>query len=288
MKRMSILAVALLHAIFAGLTHGEELQVTSALVRLIDQLDIPAQEPGAVAALEVQEGSRVAAGEILARLDDTDARYAVERARIELEIARQNAALDIAVRSAERNLVTAQAELQRALDAREKLRDIVTDSELDRFRLAADQAKLAVEKAKQDQAAARLTEQSKQIEADFAAKKLARRQLVAPFAGTVVQVHKHRGDWVEPGEKLLRLVRLDRLRVEAQLDAKYAAAPLAGRPVSLVVEAPGGGTLQFVGKLVFVSPEIDPFNRQIRVLAEIENPDGKLQPGLRGTLKIAW
>ena len=258
-----------------------------ALVRLIDQLEVPAHEAGAVAALEVQEGSRVAEGAVLARIDDTDARYALERARVELEIARQNAALDIAVRSADRNLVTAQTELQRALDAREKLKDIVTDSELDRFRLAADQAKLAIEKARQDQAVARLTQQSKQVEADFAAQKLTRRQVTAPFAGVVVQLHKHRGDWVEPGDKLLRLIRLDRLRVEAQLDAKYAAAQLAGKSVVLTIESPGMPALKFPGKLVFVSPEIDPFNKQIRVLADIDNPDGKLQPGLRGTLTIS-
>jgi macrolide-specific efflux system membrane fusion protein len=265
---------------------GQEIVIPGALVKLIDQLDVPAREAGTVIAQDLQEGARVAEGVVLARIDDTEARYAVERAQIELNIARQNAASDVALRAAERTLTTAQTELQRAIDAREKLKDIVTDTELDRLRLAADQGRLAVEKAKQDQAVAKLTEDAKRVEAEFAAEKLQRRQVVAPFAGVVVQIHKRRGDWVEPGDKLLRVIRLDRLRVEAHLDAKLATAQLAGKPVTLAVDVPGQAPQRWPGKLIFVSPEIDPFNKQIRVLAEIENPQGALQPGTRGTLTI--
>jgi macrolide-specific efflux system membrane fusion protein len=265
---------------------AQEITIAGALVKLIDQLDVPAREAGTVIALELQEGARVEEGALLARIDDTEARFALDRARIDLDIARQTAASDVAQRGAERTLATAQSELQRALEAREKLRDIVTDTELDRLRLAVDQARLAVEKAKQDQAVARLTVDSKQVEAEFAAQKVQRRQVLAPFGGVVVQVHKRRGDWVEPGEKLLRLVRLDRLRVEGHLDARYATAQLAGKSVVLTVEFPGQAAQKWPGKLTFVSPEIDPFNKQIRVLAEIDNPQGTLQPGLRGMLTI--
>jgi multidrug efflux pump subunit AcrA (membrane-fusion protein) len=37
---------------------------------------------------------------------------------------------------------------------------------------------------------------------------------------------------------------------------------------------------------VFVSPEVDPVNGQVRVLAEVDNPDGVLRPGLRATMTI--
>ena len=102
----------------------------------------------------------------------------------------------------------------------------------------------------------------------------------------IVQVHKHLGDWVEPGDKLLRLIRLDRLRTEAFLDAAQATPGMEGRAVSLSVEQPGKAAIVFPGKLIFVSPEIDPNNRSVRVLAEFNNPNSALQPGMRGTLTI--
>jgi multidrug resistance efflux pump len=125
----------------------------------------------------------------------------------------------------------------------------------------------------------------KKVEAEFAAVSVARRQATAPFSGVVVQVHKHVGDWVQPGDKLLRVIRLDRLRVEAFLEAARVTANLEGQPVALAVEGQPSGA-GYRGKLTFVSPEIDPFNKSVRILAEIENPNLTLQPGSRGILTI--
>jgi len=274
---------ALLVLIAPAALAADEIKIPGALVKLIDQVDVPAREQGTVAQLKVQEGVRVAADSVLLQIDDTEPRYAEDRARTELAIAAQQAASDVAVRLAERTLLTAEGELRRADSAREKLRNIVTDADYEKLRLAVDQARLAVEKAQQDRSVAQLQRDLKKVEAEFAARKTARFQATAPFAGVVVQVHKRHGDWVEPGDKLLRLIRLDRLRVEAVLDAAVAKASLEGHAVTLTLDSGGAA---FQGKLIFVSPEIDPINRQVRVLAEIENPNLALQPGSRGTLTI--
>jgi macrolide-specific efflux system membrane fusion protein len=192
----------------------------------------------------------------------------------------------VAVRSAERALETAQSELRRAEDARGRLREVITEAELERLRLASDQARLTVEKARHELQLAALTQELKQVELQFAAQQVERRQVKAPFAGVVVHIHKPRGSWAEPGDKLLRLVRLDRLRVEGLLDARHLRPNLQGQSVTLAVELPGAKPTQFRGQLVFVSPEIDPFNKQVRVLADIDNPRLILQPGLRGVLML--
>jgi RND family efflux transporter MFP subunit len=269
-----------------GSAAGEEIKISGALVKLIDQLDVPAREAGTIVQLDVQEGERVKAGAMLARIDDTEARFAEERAKVELQIASQNAASDVAVRSAQRAVQTAQIELKRAEEAKLKLRDVITETELDKLRLAADQAKLAVEKAHQERAVAQLQQDLKKVEAEFAARNVARREAASPFPGVVVQVNKRVGDWVQAGDKMLRVIRLDRLRVEGFLEASQAVPGLEGRPVTLAVDLPGKAGAAFGGKLTFVSPEIDPFNRSVRVLAEIENPSLVLQPGLRGTLTV--
>jgi RND family efflux transporter MFP subunit len=283
-NRSSILLFVLL--IGANSLRAEEIKIDSALVRLIDQLELPAREAGTITQLAVQEGTAVKSGDLLVQIDDTEARFALSRAKVELQIATENATSDVAIRSAERALQTAITELKRAEDARQKLRDVVTETELEKLKLAVDQARLAVEKAQQDRSVAQLQRDLKTVESDFAARNVARRQSLAPFAGVVVQIHRRPGDWVQPGDRLLRVIRLDRLRIEGALDAKQAVADLAGRPVSFAVDLPGRPNSLFRGKLTFVSPEIDPFTRSVRVLAEVENPGLVLQPGLKGTLTV--
>jgi RND family efflux transporter MFP subunit len=261
---------------------ADEIKIPGALVKLLDQHELPAREKGMIVQLAVQEGARVKADDLLLKIDDTEARYAEDRVRVELAIATQQAASDVAVRLAERTLTTAEGEVRRADESRQKLRNLVTDADYEKLRLTADQAKLAVEKALQDRATAQLQRDLKKVETEFAARQTARHQATAPFGGVVVQIHKRQGDWVDPGDKMLRLIRLDRLRVEGFLDAAVGKSALEGRPVLLTLDS--GGT--FAGKLIFVSPEIDPINKQVRVLAEIENPSFALQPGSRGTLTI--
>jgi membrane fusion protein, multidrug efflux system len=284
MNRIIILALSLLALSTAQ--SAEDIKIPNALVKLTDQLDVPARQAGTISQLDVQEGARVKEGAILARIEDTEARFAEERSKVELQIAAQNAASDVAVRSAERTLVSAEAELRRADEARTKLRNLVPETEMDKLRLTADQSKLAIEKAHHERAIAQLQRDLKKVEAEFSARKVALHLAVAPFPGVIVQVHKRLGDWVEPGDKLLRLIRLDRLRTEAFLDAAQATPGMEGRAVSLTVEQSGKPAVVFPGKLIFVSPEIDPNNRSVRVLAEFENPNFALQPGMRGTLTI--
>jgi multidrug efflux pump subunit AcrA (membrane-fusion protein) len=52
------------------------------------------------------------------------------------------------------------------------------------------------------------------------------------------------------------------------------------------VDLPEKGASTFKGKVVFVSPEINPVNGQARVWAEIDNASGLLRPGLRPQMKI--
>jgi multidrug efflux pump subunit AcrA (membrane-fusion protein) len=39
--------------------------------------------------------------------------------------------------------------------------------------------------------------------------------------------------------------------------------------------------MKATAKLVFISPEVNPINSQVRVFLDIDNSDGKLRPGLR-------
>jgi len=267
-------------------TAAEKIAVDSAVVTLIEQVDVPAREAGVLSTVGVREGALVTAGALLAQMDDTQAQLAKKRAQIELDTARVEAANDVDVRFAQKSTEVARAELKRASESLEKYKKSVSATELDRLRLEAERAALQVEQAEQVLKVAALTEQLKQNDLDFATASLDRLTIKSPLDGMVVEVNQRPGEWVEPGEAMFRIVRIDRLRVEGFLDAPLAVASLVGRPVVLSVVGARGAAAEFPGKIVFVSPEVDPVNGQVRLWAEVENRTGALRPGLHGTLLI--
>jgi macrolide-specific efflux system membrane fusion protein len=162
----------------------------------------------------------------------------------------------------------------------------VSDTEIDRLRLAADKAELEIEQALHEQETARLTSRLKEIEMDLAKQSVDRRLLTSPISGMVVQVNLHQGEWVQPGKTVVRVLRVDRLRVEGFIAAEQLSGDLVGRRATLTVDLPGRAGAAFEGAVVFVSPEINPVNQQVRVWAEVENRQLLLRPGLRGNLTI--
>lgn len=262
------------------------LRVDSVVVTPIDQVDLAAREAGALEQIGVREGQTVESGALLARLDDTDAVLGLDKARLEREIADKEANDDVKLRFAKKALEVATAEEQRAVESAEKFSKSVSQTELDELRLTKQKAGLEVEAAAAEQDIARLTAKLKENAVETAMNNVAHRRILAPLAGMVVQIKRQRGEWVQPGDVVVRVVRLDRLRAEGFIDAHVVSGDLVGRPVTLTVDLPGAPQSQFHGKIVFVNPESNPVNGQSRIWAEIENPQQTLHPGLTGGLTI--
>lgn len=267
---------------------ADELRMNSVLVTLIEHVEVPARDVGQLQTIDVKEGQLVGEGDLIAQIEDKDAQLARNKARIEADIAREEAANDKKVRAAKKTSDVAASELARAKESVEKYRDAVPAAELDRLLLAADKAVIDIEQAEHELRAAGLALQLKENEHALAEHNIAKRKIVAPLAGMVVQVHKHAGEWVQPGDKVVRVVRLNRLRVEAFLTRQDVEAhgDLVGRAVNLTVTI-AGKPQDFSGKVVFVHPEINPLNGQVRVWAEVDNHDLRLRPGMQGTLTVA-
>ena len=122
---------------------------------------------------------------------------------------------------------------------------------------------------------------------DQAKLQLARRGLRSPLDGEVAEVFRHRSEWVEPGQRVMRIVRLDRLKVEGFVDSRAIGSSLRGAVVRVRV-TPNDEEKPIIvkGKIVFISSEIDAVNGQVRVWAEVENPDLVLRPGLPAEMII--
>ena len=96
---------------------------------------------------------------------------------------------------------------------------------MDRLRLIVERASLEVEQADREFEIAEFTRQIKASQHQAAEEKVQRHRITAPLSGMVVQVNRRRGEWVEPGEMVMRILRLDRLKVTA-IDSLESAEQL--------------------------------------------------------------
>ena len=243
------------------------------------------REAGLLAAVQVSEGQMVQEGQLLAQIDDTEARLAEEQAGIDIQIARANATNDVNLRFARKSVEVAKAELQRAEQSNQSFAKSVSDSEMDRLQLVVERSFLEVEQSQHEQTIAGFTLQARESQPRSVQEKVQRHKLLAPFGGVVVQIKRHRGEWVTPGEAVVRILRIDRLRAEA-ISRHDAGPDLQGTAVQLKVDLPGAPGTLFPGKIVFLDPEIDPVNAQIRVWAEVENTGLRLRPGMRASMQL--
>lgn len=274
-------------ALFAS--HGvasEYVEIPSVLIRWTEQVDVPAREAGVLDDLLLREGEVVSRGTLLGKVESEEAELLCKRAQMELEMARVKAENNVRVRFSRKSFEVAQAELERATRSEEKYHKSVSQTELDRLQLTAERAELEIEQAEHELVVSRTNLHLKKNALEFAQWSLDRRKIIAPLSGVVAQIHRRRGEWVEPGEKVLRILRLDRLRAEGFLDIQKTNIDLMNRQVTVTVDVPDGTTREFMGKIVFVSPEIDPINGQIRIWGEVDNQDLVLRPGLRGVMQI--
>lgn len=263
-----------------------EIEIASALVKLIEQADVAAREAGVLATVNVREGQMVEEGEVLAQIVDTEARIASDRAEIELDIAAKNAENDVNTRFAKKSVEVARAELRRSEESIRKYPKSISESEMDRLRLVVQRAELEVEQAEHEFDVAAFTRKIKENECRSAEEKVERHRITAPISGMVVQVNRRRGEWVEPGENVLRILRLDRLRAEGFLDARHLAGDVDDWQATLTIDLPGEPGAKLPGKVVFVSPEIDPVNSQVNIWVEIDNEELRARPGMRAKMTI--
>jgi macrolide-specific efflux system membrane fusion protein len=280
------LPLFVLASLLPGVMRAQPIEVEEVLLAPIQEVEVPAQEAGLLQRVLVAEGALVKQGDLLAQIDDTDAGLLKNRAEIELDNARRNAGNDVKVRVATKSAEVAQAELQRGLESQIRYPKSVSETEIDRLRLTAEHAKLQVEQAKYELETAQLALRVQENQLQQAARQVERRKILAPVSGRVVQVFRQPGEWVEPGQAIARVLRIDRLKAVGALEGGRLGSDPTGRPVTLRVDLPQRGPVEFPGRVTFVHSEVNPVNGQLDFWAEIENPNLQLRPGLRALLKI--
>lgn len=278
-----LLSVAV--SVFAPSKVQGESPTLAVVLSPLDAAEVPAQQTGVLQEIIVREGAVVAEGETLARLDDRQAKLDFAKAELESAQAEAKATNRIRVQFAEKSLAVARAELERSRESISQFAKSISQSQLDVEQLTVEKLTLEAAQAEHELELDQFAWKLKQQEVAAAKLRLTQHEVGAPFAGTVALIWARRGEWVQPGAPVVRLVAIDKLRAEGFLDVDHLTDHLVGKQV-IFRSGEGEKAIAARGTLRFVSPEMDPVTRQVRVWAEIANPAGTLRAGQQGTLEI--
>lgn len=265
------------------------------------RVDVGATITGRVAQVRVREGARVAAGEPLVELEQSELAAALAQARAAVTRARarvtsvQTLALPTAqagVQQADANLQLAERDDRRA---RELLaRGFVSQSRVDetgrqlevaRSQLASAQAQRTAQGA--DGAEARQA-QSQLAEAaaalDVAQEKLAQTVIRAPGAGVVLERVIEPGDIVQPGRRMMSLALDGAARLIVQVDEKNLPLIRGGAVATAASDA--FPNERFEAVVNYVSPGIDAARGTVELRLDVPQPPPTLKPDMTVTMDL--
>lgn len=244
----------------ADLVRANTVELTRTLpvsgpIKAVSSAFVKARVAGELQGLTVREGDMVKAGQVLARVDSTEYQARTRQAQQQAESAK--AQVDIARRSFENN------------------RKLVDQGFISQTALESSSASLAAAEASYRAAMAGV---------DVAAKSLEDTVLRAPISGQVAQRLTQPGERVAIDARVLEIVDLSRLEVEANLAAADSLGVKPGQTAQLTVE---GSAQRLQARVARINPSAVAGSRSVLVYLSLEKPEG-LRQGLfaQGALAV--
>src|SRR5215813_1380395 len=244
-----------------------------------EEVVVAAQAAGELSQINVDFGSYVTQGQIIATIDQRDANLKVEQAEATLkqtmarlgmkEGEKFDSTQNADVRVAKSQLDWAKMELDRSVKLIEK-GDIPRssyDEKVTNHNLAEARHQAALDSVNQQKAALAL-----------AKKALTDTVVRSPISGAVKEKHASRGSYLAVNGKIVTLVKINPLRLRADIPESSAAAARAGQTVNVTVDAFPNRT--FTGRVVRIGPSLDEKTRALTVEAEVANSGNLLRPGM--------
>ena len=214
---------------------------------------VKARVAGELLGLTVREGDAVKAGQIIARIDSTEYQARVRQAQQQAQAAA--AQVDIARRQFENN------------------RSLVAQGFISKTALESSTASLA---------AAEATYQAAQANADIAAKAVGDTVVRAPLGGVISQRLAQPGERVAVEGRIVEIVDLSQLELEAALSAGESLSVRVGQTAQLQIE---GSAQRLNARVVRINPSAVAGSRAVLVYLAVDATPG-LRQGLfaQGTL----
>ncbi len=264
---------------------GEAVTVNGTLAAF-DQTTASVKVPGRLRSISVDLGSVVRRGQVIAQVEQQD--YALRVQQAEAALAQARARLGLSpdggddrvdpeqtgtVRQA--RAVLDEARVSRDRSAKLVEQGIVARSEFDSaeaaYKVALSRYQDAIEEIRNRQA---LLAQ-RRSELSLARQQLSDTSVHAPLDGIVQEKRASVGEYLAAGAPVVSIVRMDPLRLKAEVPERDARNVRSGQNVRVTID---GDSNIYLGQIKRLSPVIAQQSRMLLVEADVRN-DGRLRPG---------
>ena len=237
--------------------------IGAATVEVVPKVD------GRLESVNVRLGDRVARGQVIARIEDSEIREQVKQAEASFEVA----AATIRQREADLKFAETSLERSRNLYGRQLLPKQTLDDAEARYQSAAAQLDLA--RAQFSQARSRLDEL-----------RITRSNttIVSPVDGFVGKRNLDPGAFVNSNNPIVSVVDIRFVRLVVNLVERDLRRVSAGTTGDVEVDAFPGAT--FSGHVARIAPVLDPATRTAEMEIEIANRDFRLKPGMYARVRL--
>jgi len=252
----------------------------------VDQVTISSEAEGKVSRILADLGDRVTAGQIVIQLDHEKQQYTYDQQQAALARAlAQYGANDPQnlpdiektpdAQRANADLVQATQAFDRASELFK--RTLVSQQAFDDARAALQSKRAIYNAALQNGKNLRASIQASEATMKLAGRQLRDTDIRAPFDGFVEKRLVNLGELVKTQMPVMAVVRLNPLKVIAEIPEKMAPWISAGQAVDLQVDAYQGR--KFTGKVSRISPGVNASTRAFPFEALVPNTDTVLKPG---------
>jgi RND family efflux transporter MFP subunit len=252
-----------------------------------EEVTVSSEVEGRVLRIAADLGDRVSAGQALVVLDPEKLQYRLDQQRATL--GRAMARYGVADAAAplpdiERtpDVQRAAAELELANQAFRRATELNRQKLLPQQQMDDADAVLKTKKAAYESALQGARNLRADIDAERANLRLAEAALRdgtvrAPFDAYVQRRLVSPGEFVKTQTAVMSLVKIDPLKLTAEVPEKMAPWVKVGQSLTLVVEAMPGATI--TGQIARLSPAVNPQTRAFPIEGRVPNPKGSLKPG---------
>ena len=256
------------------------------------QTDIASEIEQRVVEILVERGQFVSAGQVVARMDDQDAKNLLQEAeategQIRERLGLVNGQTFDALKTPE--VQQARATMERAEADHKRFVQLLDEGAVSRAEHDLRRADYLAAKAQYETTVNQMRQLYQSLLAQKVRVAMGRKAVEdtiirAPFSGIIAEKAGNVGRYTKKGDRIATIVRIDPLRIELTIPEGAVAAVRKGQRVSFAVQS--YPDRQFEGTIAYVGPAVRAESRALVVEAIVPNPKALLQPGLFATAHI--
>lgn len=267
---MSFIRICFFCLLFVSTAHAQSSSPQAiGLIEPFHQVELSMPVAGQVADIRISEGSRIAKRDVILTLDREIERLDMASKRLAYE---NNSAIEDLTRR-----------IETLSDQLKSAQSLLADGGLSQKQVQDEQ--IALESSRAELKSLIINKAREEIELALAQENFDRRQLRAPIDGIVTRVDIDVGETLPAQKPVIEIVNTFRVRFRGNFSADDTQQFAKGQQARIKANQLGVEIIR-PAEIVYVAPIADPSSGLIEVIAEIENKDLAILPGITAELVL--